>query len=102
MQHSQGHQECGVHCDLWVQRLASSQSSKNKSTVIICLQWKDYVSFAMRLNGKMKQQIVVVVAEDLCLPRCVTLSRFKLLLEDPLFLVNVRSCNSFCAFKGKR
>jgi hypothetical protein len=72
-----GHQESGVHYDLWVQRLATSQSSKNKSTVILYLQCKKYVSFAMRLNGKVKQQTVAVVAEDLCLLRSVNLFKIS-------------------------
>jgi hypothetical protein len=62
MQHTKGHQQRGVHCDLWVQRLASSTFFKNKSTVFSCLQWKKYASFAKLLNGMMKQQIVAVVA----------------------------------------
>jgi len=77
MQHSQGHQERCVHYDLWVQGLASSQSSKNKSTVTSYLQCMKYVRFAMRLNGKMKQQIADAVAEELCLNRCVNLFKIS-------------------------
>jgi hypothetical protein len=40
MRHTKQQQERGVHCYLWVQRLASSNSFKNKSTVITCRQWK--------------------------------------------------------------
>jgi hypothetical protein len=55
MQHSKGHEESGVQCDMWVQRLESSKSFKNKSTVISYIQWKKYVSFAKRLNERWKK-----------------------------------------------
>jgi len=63
MRHSKQHQESGVHCDLWVQRLASWKSFENKSTAISCPQFNKYVSFSKLLNVKTKQQIVSVVAE---------------------------------------
>jgi hypothetical protein len=40
LQHNKEHQEYGVLCDLWVQRLASWKSFKNSSTAINYLQWK--------------------------------------------------------------
>ena len=63
MRHSKQHQESGVHCDLWVQRLACWKSFENKSTAISCPQFNKYVSFSKLLNVKTKQQIVSVVAE---------------------------------------
>ena len=45
MQHTKDNEERGVHYDLWVQRLASSKSFKNKSTAFSYLQWKKYASF---------------------------------------------------------
>ena len=38
--HTKEHQKQGVHCDLWVKRLASSKSFRNNSTDISHLQWK--------------------------------------------------------------
>ena len=61
------HKKHGVPCHLWGQLLASSQSFKNNSTAINRLQWKKYASFAKLLDGKIKQQIVVVVAEKFAL-----------------------------------
>jgi hypothetical protein len=62
-----------MHCHLWVQGLASSNSFKIKSSVINYLKWKKYASFAKLLNGKTKEQIVAVVAEKFCLHRCMIL-----------------------------
>ena len=67
IQHNNEHQESGVHCDFWIQLLASSKLFKNKSTLINYLQRKKYVIFAKLLNGKMKQWRVAVVAGLLCL-----------------------------------
>jgi hypothetical protein len=64
-QHTKENQEHGLHCDLWVQRLASSKPFKNSSTTSIHLQWKKYASFSKLLDGKVKQQIVAIVAEKL-------------------------------------
>jgi hypothetical protein len=92
-----------MHCELWVERLASSNSFKIKSFVISCLQLKKYASFAKLLNGKTKQQIVAVVAEKLCLHFCmILLKEFKQLYKDPLFLVKVSSYNSIFAFTSMR
>jgi len=63
MRHSKQHQESGVRCDLWVQRLASWNSFENKSTAISYPQFNKYVRFSKLLNVKTKQQIVSVVAE---------------------------------------
>ena len=79
----------------WVQRLESSKSFKNRSTVISYLQWKKYVSFAKRLNGKMNQEIVTVVAEKLCLRHT---SRIQSVVYRHIVLVKVRSYNSISAF----
>jgi len=88
-----------MHCDLCVQRLASSNSFKIKSSVIKYLQWKKYISFAKLLNGNRKEQIVPVVAEMLCLHRCmIFLKEFKQLYKDPLFLFKVSSYNSILTF----
>jgi hypothetical protein len=97
MQNTKGHQERGVHCDLWVQRLASSKSFKNKSAVFSYLQWK-YASFARLLNGKMKQQIVTVVAEKLCLHRCMILLKSSNSFCIPIVVNKVRSYNSVFVF----
>jgi len=51
------HQKHGVHCDLCVQRLASSKLFKNNSTAINHFQWKKYASFCKLLDEKIKQQI---------------------------------------------
>jgi len=98
IQNIKENQKHGVHCDLWVQRLASSKSFKNNSTAINYLQWKKYASFSTLLDGKIKQQIVVV-AEKIVLARLHDPPQdFKQLFEDPLFLVKVRSYNSIFAF----
>jgi hypothetical protein len=47
MQHTIKHQDQGVHCNLWIEQLASS-----KSTLINYLQWKKYASFAKLLMGR--------------------------------------------------
>jgi len=54
-----------VHCDLCVQRLASSKPFRNNSTAINQLQWKKYAGFRKLLDEKIKQQIVAVLAEKL-------------------------------------
>jgi len=69
------------------------------SSVINYLQWKKYATFAKLLNGKMKQLIVAVLAENLCLYLCIIfLKEFKSLYKDPLFLFKARSHNSVFAF----
>jgi hypothetical protein len=66
VQHTKQHQERGVHCDLQVQRLASSSAINylNGRNVPFCQAVK---------NGMMKEKIVAVVAENLCLHRCMIL-----------------------------
>jgi hypothetical protein len=56
IQHAQEYQERCVHCNFWVQLLASSKQFKNTSTLIIYFQRKKYVSFAKFLNGKIKNK----------------------------------------------
>jgi hypothetical protein len=53
------------------------KSFKNKSTAISCLQRKSRASFAKLLDGKMKQQAVAVVAENLCLCRFMILLKIS-------------------------
>lgn len=60
MLHAREHQERGVHCDLWVQRLESTKYFKNNFTFISYLQWN-------LLKGKTQRQIVAIVEETLCL-----------------------------------
>jgi hypothetical protein len=67
LHHTNEHQESGVHCDFWIQLLASWKSLKDKSTLINYPQRKKYVSFAKLLNGKTKQRRVAVLAGKLCL-----------------------------------
>jgi hypothetical protein len=55
MQHTKEYQERGLHCDLWVQRLASSKSFKKKPNFIKYRQWKKYASFSKLLKGKVKR-----------------------------------------------
>jgi len=66
MRHTEEHQKSGVHCDLRVERLVRWKSFKSKSTAISCLQRKVHANFTKLLNGKMKEETVVVVAEKLC------------------------------------
>jgi hypothetical protein len=71
-QRTKEHQEHGVHCELWIQRLASSNSFKNNSTAVNHLQWKKYARFSKLLDGKIKQVFSVVVGK-LCLHCYMTL-----------------------------
>ena len=75
MQHTKDikNEACTAFCGY--SDLASSKSLKNKSAVFSYFQWKKYDSFARLLSGKMKQQIVAVVAEKLCLHRCMILPK---------------------------
>jgi hypothetical protein len=84
-QHTKENQEHGLHCDLWVQQLASSKSFKNNSTTSNHLQWKKYAGFSKLLDGKVKQQIVAIVAEKLPSQLHVPSQEIKRLIEDPLF-----------------
>ena len=77
MRYTIEHQERLVHFDLWAQRLASSNSFKNNSTAISYLQRKKYAPFAKLLNGKLKQQIVAVVSDKLCLHRYMSLLKIS-------------------------
>jgi len=52
--------------------------------------------FAKLSNEMMKEQIVPVVAENLCLHLCMIL--IKSCVEGPLFLVKVSSYNNIFAF----
>jgi hypothetical protein len=55
---SREHQERGVRTDLWVQRLASSKTLMNKSTMrgINYIQSNKYAYFAKLSKGKTKEQ----------------------------------------------
>lgn len=79
IQHTKEHKKSGMHCDFWVQLLASSKSFKNKSILVNYLKWKKYSSFAKLLNRKMKQQTVAVLAGKLCL------HRYTILLKSSVF-----------------
>jgi hypothetical protein len=79
-------------------RLESSRSVKNKSTVISYLQGKKHASCAKRLNWKMKQEIVAVVAEKFCFHRYLVLFKSSVSCWKTHCLVKVRSCNRICAF----
>ena len=99
MQHTKQHQECGVCCNLWVKRLASSKSFKYKSTIINYLQWKTYAGWFCQAV-KWKDETAnscsssgKVVLAQLHLPP----QEFKQLFTDPLFFVTVRSYNSIFA-----
>jgi hypothetical protein len=61
--HTKEHQKHGVHCNLCVQRLASSKSLKNNFTTITHLQWRKFAGFFKLLDGKIKHQIVATLAE---------------------------------------
>ena len=90
IQHTNEHQESGVHYDFWIQLLANSKSFKNKSTLINYLQRKKYVSFAKLLNGKMKQRRVALLAGKLCLHRYM------------IFLKSSNSClKTYCFSEGQ-
>jgi hypothetical protein len=84
-QHTKENQEHGLHCDLWVQRLAISKSFKINSTTSIHLQWKKYASFPKLLDGKVKQQIVAMLAEKLPSRLHDPPQEIKRLVKYPLF-----------------
>jgi hypothetical protein len=78
-------QKHGVHCDLWVQRLASSNSFKNNFTAINHLQKKKYASFWKLLDKKIKQQTVADLPEKLPSRLHDPPQGIKLLFEDNCF-----------------
>ena len=90
MLHTKEHQESGVHCDSWVQRWVRWKSFKDKSTAVSFLQWNKYASFAKPLNGKMKQQRVV-------LPPYIILLKISD-SKGPTFLIRISFYNVNFAF----
>jgi hypothetical protein len=87
MQRTKQHQERGVHCDLQVQRLASSSAINylNVRNVPFCqvVKCNDERANSCCRSGK----FVLAPLHD-------PPQEFKQLFEDPLFLVNVTSYNS--------
>jgi hypothetical protein len=98
MLHTTEHQERGVHCDFWPQRLESSKSFKNKFTIISYLQWKKYANSAKLLKGKTQQQIAALSEKVILAPLYDSPQEKKQLYEDPLFVTKVRSYNSNFSF----
>ena len=91
MQHTKQHQGRGVHCDLQVQRLASSSAINYLNGRCVpfwqAVKWNDERANSCCCSGK----FVLAPLHD-------PPQELKQLFEDPLFLVKVKSSNSIFAF----
>jgi hypothetical protein len=93
MQHTKGHQERGVHCDLWVQRLMSSKSFQVQVHRHQLPPMEEICQVCQAVKWKMKQQVVAAIAEKLFLHRCVILLNSSNICLKTHFVFKVRSYN---------